>query len=92
MIEIKRTGHKTNHILHAIIAGFYTRGSKVTIKYTGKDRILTKLRKCDYEEFSFFLLGLFKEAYECTDKSEIYTKAVTETLRNYLKEVENGNR
>jgi hypothetical protein len=68
--------------------GFYTRGTKLSIKYKGGEQILTKLRKCDYEEFSMFLLGMFKEAYESTDKGVIYTKAVKEILTNYLKDME----
>ncbi len=88
MIEIKRTDDSKNYVLGNIMRGFYTRGAKLSIKYRGGQKILTKLRKCDYEEFSMFLLGMFKEAYEYTDKGEIYTKAVKEILTNYLKDME----
>lgn len=88
MIQIKRTDNEKNHVLTSIMQGFYIRGTKLCIKYTGKQHISTKLRKCDYEEFSMFLLGLFKEAYESTNKGEIYTKAVKEILTNYLKDIE----
>lgn len=87
MIEIKRTDCKSNYVLGNIISGFFVRNSKVTIKYKGGNKILTKLRKCDQEEFSMFLLGMFKEAYETTDKGVIYKKAVKEILENYLKDI-----
>lgn len=88
MIEVKRTNDTKNYVLTNVMRGFYARGTKVTVQYKGGQHITTKLKKCDYEEFSMFLLGLFKEAYESTDKGEIYNKAIEEILTNYLKDVE----
>ena len=88
MLDIKRTNNDKNYVLANIMKGFYMRGAKLNIKYNGGKHISTKLRKCDYEEFSMFLLGMFKEAYEATDKSEVYNKAIKEVLTNYLKDIE----
>lgn len=88
MIEIKRTNDNKNYILTNIMRGFYTRGTKLSVQYKRGQHISIKLKRCDYEEFSMFLLGLFKEAYESTDKGEIYTKAIKEILTNYLKDIE----
>ena len=88
MLEIKRTNSEKNYVLTNIVKELRTRDAKINIKYNSKDHVGVKLRECDYEDFSIFLLGMFKEAYEASDKSKMFKLAIKEILSGYLEDVE----
>ena len=84
--KMKRTNHKENPIFAKIMQGMYHRGSKLKVAYTGGNCVKTKLKKCDFQELSFFLLGLFLEIYRTADKDKVYKSAVSEVLDSIVKE------
>lgn len=82
----KHTNQEKNKILPRILRGMKDRGSKVKVYYTGGNCVKTKLRKCDFEELSVFLLGTFLEVYNATDKNKLYKDAILEVLDMLVKE------
>lgn len=85
---IRRTNRKENKILTDICEMLHIKGSKLTIKYRGGNHIATKLKGVDAEELSMFLLGLFKEAYDVTNKNKVFTSAVKSILTDYIEDID----
>lgn len=89
---IRRTDKKTNRVLTDICEMLHFKHAKLTIKYRGRNYISTKLRGVDPEELSMFLLGLFKEAYDVTNKNKVFTAAVRDILAGYLKDIDRDSK
>jgi hypothetical protein len=85
-MEIKRTNGKDNPILARIIMGMNMRGSKIKIFFNRKNAIGIKAHKMDCQEIAMFLLGVFKEVYNNSEKDKVFVDAVKEILTEYLKE------
>ena len=85
---VRKANRKTNKVLTDICEMLHIKGSKFTIKYRGGNYISTKLRGVDAEELSMFLLGLFKEAYDVTNKNKVFTSAVKDILTEYIEDID----
>lgn len=85
---IRRTNRKTNAVLTDICEMLHIKGSKLTIKYRGGNHVATKLKGVDAEELSMFLLGLFKEAYDVTNKNKVFTSAIKSILTDYIEDID----
>ena len=89
---IRRTDKKQNRILTDVCEMLHLKRAKLSIKYRGRNYISTKLRGVDAEELSMFLLGLFKEAYDVTNKNKVFTAAVRDILAGYLKDIDRDSK
>lgn len=85
---VRRTNRKENKVLTDICEMLYFKRGKITIKFRGGHCIATKLRGVDAEELSMFLLGLFKEAYDVTNKNKVFTSAVKSILTEYIEDID----
>ena len=85
---VRRTNRKENKVLTDICGMLHIKRGKISIKFRGGNCIATKLRGVDAEELSMFLLGLFKEAYDVTNKNKLFTSAVKSILTEYLEDID----
>ena len=85
---VRRTNRKENKVLTDICEMLHIKRAKLTIKFRGGNCIATKLRGVDAEELSMFLLGLFKEAYDVTNKNKVFTSAVKSILTEYIEDID----
>lgn len=85
---VRRTNRNENKVLTDICSMLHIKRGKISIKFRGGNCIATKLRGVDAEELSMFLLGLFKEAYDVTNKNKVFTSAVKSILTEYLEDID----
>ena len=84
MKDIKKTN---NYILGKLLNEFDKKGTKIEIKYSKENFIEIKGKGFDYEELSFFLMGILMEAYDKIKPNLVFNMALTEALTNLNKTV-----